>query len=248
MTQRESNFAKYLSLKGEKFSNELHDYNHSYFTSLNGNYFAIACAISLCWTGHAKYEDAFVTYASSYIQGVTTKNHSISHEYSKRFGIEELDSTLTNFRLFYKEIKHLLPDFNTCSIHDINRLQQRLLNLLNQLRTSRKIIGIGPWLFLGPFKIILIDQKRLWDNDGINSIILPTGMEVDRGINRLINEEYIFMNDFDSNWLKEATGSLLDNYATCQMVHTHIIKIAELSQSSALHINSSLYEYGKDLI
>ncbi len=124
-------------------------------------------------------------------------------------------------------------------------MQQRLLSQLNDFRNTGQVTGIGPWLFLGPFKIILGDQQRLWNIQGIDAIVLPTGMEIDRGINRLIDEGYTFMNDFDPHWLEENTNSLLDNYATCSMVHTHIIKIAEIARTSALHINSALYSYGR---
>jgi|GEM_PF-3198182 len=245
MTKRDIEMAKYLSREGYLFSIELHDTNRNYFDTLTDSYFAIASAIALCWTGHAKYENDFIEYASSFIDGTIVKDITIAPNYCKRFGVDELDNALVNFRAYYRKVKHLMPVFTTCTVQHINRLQQNLLNQLNTLRNAGQVSGIGPWLFLGPFKIILGDQQRLWNIDGIDAIVLPTGMEVDRGINRLKNEGYTFMNDFDPHWLEETTGSLLDNYATCSMVHTHIIKIAELANSSALHINSSLYQYGR---
>ena len=75
--------------------------------------------------------------------------------------------------------------------------------------------------------------------------IIPTALMILALINRLKNAGYTFMNDFDPHWLEETTGSILDNYATCNMVHTNIIKIAELAKTSALHINSALYQYGR---
>lgn len=246
MTKRDITIAEYLAKEGQAFSIELHDSNRDYFDNLTDSYFAIASAIALCWTGHAKYESAFVEYASSFIDGTIAKDMTIAPNYCKRFGVDELDNALVNFRAYYKQVRQLMPNFTTCSIQDINRLQQRLLSKLNDLRNTGQVSGIGPWLFLGPFKIILGDQQRLWTIDGVNAIVLPTGMEVDRGINRLINKGYTFMNDFDPHWLKETTGSLLDNYATCSMVHTHIIKIGELAKTSALHVNSALYQYGRE--
>jgi hypothetical protein len=245
MTKRDIGIADYLAREGQAFSIELHDSNRDFFQDLTDSYFAIASAIALCWTGHAKHERAFVEYAAAFIDGTIAKDTTIAPNFCKRFGVDELDNALTNFRAFYRRVRNLMPDFNTCSIQEINRLQQRLLSQLNDLRNSGQVSGIGPWLFLGPFKIILGDQQRLWDIDGINAIVLPTGMEVDRGINRLRNEGYTFMSDFDPHWLEETTGSLLDNYATCSMVHTHIIKVAELAKTSALHVNSALYQYGR---
>ncbi|MFA7380472.1 MAG: hypothetical protein WC150_08430 [Bacteroidia bacterium] len=245
MKNRDIEIADYLAKEGHSFSIELHDYNHGYFQNLTESYFAIASAIALCWTGHAKFESAFVEYASAFIDGKIAKDNTIAAKFCKRFGFDDLDSAMTNFRAYYRKVRHLMPNFNSCSVQDINRLQQRLLSQLNDLRDKGQVSGIGPWLFLGPFKIILGDQQRLWDIDGINAIVLPTGIEVDRGIIRLIREGYTFMNDFDPHWLEETTGSLLDNYATCSMVHTHIIKVAELAKTSALHVNSALYQYGR---
>lgn len=245
MTNRDVEIADYLAEEGYLFSIELYDDNHAYFQNLTDSYFAIASAIALCWTGHAKFESGFVEYASAFIGGTIAKDHTIAAKFCKRFSREELDNALTNFRAYYKRVRHLMPGFNSCSVQDINRLQQRLLSQLNDLRNTGQIRGIGPWLFLGPFKIILGDQKRIWEIEGINAIVLPTGIEVDRGISRLKNEGYTFMKDFDRHWLEETTGSLLDNYATCSMVHTHIIKIAELANTSALHVNSALYQYGR---
>lgn len=245
MTKRDLAIAGYLGKEGLSFSTELRKENHEYFDYLSNSYFSIASAIALCWTGHAKFEDAFVEYAAGFIDGILPKDPSIAISYCKRFGVEELEDALANFRAYYRRVRNLMPDFNRCSIQDINKLQQRLLSQLNNFRNSGEVSGIGPWLFLGPFKIILGDQQRFWSIDGINAIVLPTGMEVDKGINRLISEGYTFMHDFDPYWLEENTGSLLDNYATCSMVHTHIIKIAELAKTSALHINSALYQYGR---
>ena len=245
MTKRDISIAEYLGCEGHAFSIALYNDNHEYFTTLTNSYFSIASAIALCWTGHAKFEDDFVEYAAGFIDGVLPKDADIAINYSKRFGADELDNVLANFRAYYRRVRNLMPDFNSCSIQAINKLQQRLLSQLNNFRNSGEVSGIGPWLFLGPFKIILGDQQRLWNVDGINAIVLPTGIEVDRGINRLISEGYTFMDDFDPHWLEENTGSLLDNYATCSMVHTHIIKVAELAKTSALHINSALYQYGR---
>lgn len=245
MTKKDIEIADYLAREGYSFSIDLRNGNRDYFERLPDSYFAIASAIALCWTGHAKYESNFIEYAAAFIDGTIAKDHTIASNYSKRFGVDELDNALVNFRAYYRRVRHLMPDFNVCSVQEINRLQQRLLNQLNDLRNSGQVSGIGPWLFLGPFKIILGDQQRLWEIDGINAIVLPTGMEVDRGINRLVHDGYTFMRDFDLHWLEETTGSLLDNYATCSMVHTHIIKVAELAKTSALHVNSALYQYGR---
>lgn len=245
MTKSDIQIADYLGAHGLIFCEELHTRSHHFFQTLPNNYFAIACAISLCWTGHSKFDDDFIIYASAFIDAKVAKDAKIAQKYSLRFGEEGLDTALTNFRIYLNRVKNIIPDFNICSVQDINILQQRLLGKLSQLRDNGEVVGIGPWLFLGAFKIILEDQKRLWNNEGLDAIIMPTGLEVDRGIVRLKNEGYTFMKDFDLHWLEENTGSLSDNYATCIMVHSHIVKIAKIAKTSALHVNSALYKYGR---
>lgn len=247
MTKKDRLIAEYLAEKGLEFSLELNGRNREYFDYLADHYFAIAAAISLCWTGHAQYEDKFIEYASSFIDGTVAKDSSMAKKYARRFGEEKLDMALRGFRSFFRRIRNKMPDFKACSIQDINKLQVRSLSLLDSYRQSGEVVGIGPWLFLGPFKIILEDQDRLWENEGIGAIIMPTGYEVNKGILKLKAEGYKIMNDFDVNWL-EQNNSILDNFATCHMVHSHIIKIAEFGKSSALHINSALYKYGRDEI
>ena len=247
MTKKDITIAEYLAVEGTAFSIELNERNRHYFDDHSEDYFAVAAAISLCWTGHAKYEDEFIKYAAKFISGKISKDNTIASMYALRFGEEKLDTSLTGFRAYFNRTKNIMPDFRICSVQDMNRVQIRLLNLLNGFRISGEVTGIGTWLFLGPFKIILEDQQRLWNLTGLGSITMPTGYEVNKGIIRLKNEGYTFMRDFDLNWLSD-TNSLLDNYATCLMVHDHILKIANVGKTSALHINSALYKYGKDEI
>jgi hypothetical protein len=237
--------AQYLAREGYAFSVSLTNDNRQFFNTLPYTYYAIASAIALCWTNHAQFEKGFIEYASGFIDGKIAKDPSIAKTYCFRFGEASLDGALSNYRLFYSQIKKFMPDFQTCSMQEINSLQVKLLSQLDTLRNKKTITGIGIWLFLGPFKIILGDQERFWDNEGINSIVLPLGIEVNRGINRLIQENYGFMVDFDTHWLEEDTGSLLGGYATSSMAQTHLSKIAAIAKTSVLHINSGLWKYGK---
>lgn len=245
MSAKETAIAHNLSVEGQAFSEELRDDNRWYFENLPDSYFAIAAAISLTWTKHAAYKDEFITYASGYIDGKLERDPLIASRFCLRFGREELDNALLNYRRYYNQVRDLMIDFNKCDVNQLNRLQQKLLNKLSNLRNEGIISGIGPWLFTGPFKIILSDQDRLWDQDGIDAIVLPTGLEVDRGINRLIKEGYSFMRDFDRTWLEE-NYSLLDSYGTYSMVHTFISNIGHIASTPALHINSALYLYGRN--
>ena len=234
-----------LSEQGKIFSKDLRDNNRGYFKNLPYSYFAIASAISLTWTRHALYEQEFINYAAGFIDGVNAYEADMSTKFSYRFGVEGLEVALKNYRTYYNRSRDLMIDFDSCNTHQLSRLQTKLLNRLDTLRKGNLVTAIGPWLFTGPFKIILSDKDSLWDNDGLNAIVLPTGMEVDRGIERLIAEDYSFVRDFDVNWLKQSSNSLLDSYGTYNIVHTFISNIGKLTDTPAIHINSALYLYGK---
>lgn len=190
MNKRDIDIANQLSEQGEKFSEDLRNNNRYYFEHLPYSYFAIASAISLTWTRHAQYEPEFIDYAAGFIDGENTYDSDIVLKFSYRFGAEGLETALKNYRIYYNRSRDLMIDFDSCNTHQLSRLQTKLLNRLDMLRNTNVVSAIGPWLFTGPFKIILSDKDGLWDNDGLNAIVLPTGMEVDRGIEKLITEDY----------------------------------------------------------
>lgn len=248
MRKNDLEIAQVLSHEGLEFSKELRDENRWYFDNLPNSYFSIAAAIGLTWTRHAKFDQEFITYAAGYIDGTTNLDPEIPGRFSFRFGPAGLGAALLNYRRYYRDVRTHMPDFRTCDVHALTRLQSRLLGRLDTLRTEQRVTGIGPWLFTGPFKIILGDQDRLWNQEGINSIVLPGGVEINRGIRRLMKEGHTFVRDFDMNWLEETSGSLLDNFATYNLFHTYLVNIGNITNTPALHINSSLYLYGKQEI
>lgn len=236
-----------LSKEGIKFSSEIKDINKLYFDDLSSSYFSIAVAISLTWTKHANLEDEFIEYAAEYIDSSTKYDSNITKRFASRFGVEQLDNVLLNYRKFNEIIKDTIPDFKSCDILEIIKLQQNMLNKLHDLRAKGSISLIGPWLFTGPFKIILSDQERFWNEPGLNAIVLPTGFEVDKGLKMLLKQNYDFMQSFDSNWLK-SDHSLLDNYGTYHLIHKFMENIGKITNTPALHINSGIYLLGKNEI
>lgn len=247
LSQRDKEMMELLSREGLEFSEFLRDRNNSYFRTRRVPYFAVACALALCWTSHAKYEDAFVEYAAGYIAG-GAKDHTASVRFCLRFGADELERALDGYRILFSRHHRIFPDFEHCDIHQLSRFQQRLLQLVNSDRQQGIIRGIGIWLFLGPFKIMLSDQNRLWNVDGIDAIDLPTGLEVDRAIRKLIREGYSFMEGFNVHWLEEGNGNLIDLFTISHMAHDYIQRIATQAGTKALHINSAMYMLGRDEI
>ncbi|WP_281979629.1 hypothetical protein [Tenacibaculum mesophilum] len=239
--------AIYLENNGRFFSKELKKELDVFYNSLENknSYFAITLGISLTWTKHAKYNQDFVEYAAGFIDGKISKNEQIINDNAYRFGYEGLEIALRSYRVFLRKVKPNLIDFNNCTVDELTKLQHKLLDRVTFLKRKGEILGIGPWLFLGPFKIIVNHQERLWDKPNLNDIVLATGVEVERGMKRLKSEDYSFMKDFDLNWLEQGSRELLVSYGTCSILHERMKKIAEIAQTTVIHINSGLHLYGK---
>lgn len=248
--KRDIEHARLLAEKGLEFSYSLRDDMDFHFSRLTSeySYFSIALAISLTWTKHAQYTAPFIEYAAGFIDGKLPKNEEIISVSVYRFGYETLETALTSYRMFLNRVKTILPDFSNCALDEITRLQHTLLRRLNTLRENREVFGIGCWLFLGPFKIILGHQERLWESANVNDIVLATGFEVEKGLHKLGHERFTFMNDFDVNWLDQGPNGLLESYGTCMILHERMKIIAEIANTPAIHINSALYLYGKNEI
>lgn len=245
--ERDRAHAILLAERGLEFSHVLRNDMDYYFRRLSSDcsYFSIALAISLTWTKHAKYNEQFVDYAAQFIDGRIQKDENIIQNSQYRFGYETLEIALTSYRMFLRRVRGILPDFHTCSLDEITRLQHNLLSRLHTLRETREVLGIGCWLFLGPFKIILGHQERLWTTSNIDDLVLATGVEVERGLYRLRDNDYSFMRDFDNNWLDQGSRGLLESYGTCIILHDRMKIIAEIANTPAIHVNSALYLYGK---
>jgi hypothetical protein len=242
---REMKIAHYLSEEGFRFNCELRDTYKHFFENLRNSYFSIASALGFCWSGYADNNDEFIQYTTNYLDGKIKRNSEISKKYCFRFGADKLEDALMNYKIYYEHIKHLNFNFKQISLNKLNQLQQILLTRLDALKRGGTVRGIGPWLFLGPFKILLCHQDRLWNNKIIDSIVLPTGSEVDRGIKRLKEEKYTFLDDFDIKYLREGAGSIIDGYGTCAIIHKKMIEIGSFTNTPALHINSALHLYGR---
>lgn len=239
--------AEYIANHGKIFSNNLKNDLDGFYDSLieSNSYFAISLAISLTWTKHATYNQTFVGYAANFIDGIVAKNEAMIQNNAYRFGPKGLETALKSYRMYIRRIRNDLVDFDHCTVDELTKLQHKLLNKVSFMKRDGEITGIGPWLFLGPFKIIINHQKRLWNEPNLNDIVLATGFEVEKGMRRLKSEDYSFMSNFDLNWLEQGSNELLESYGTCTILHERMKKIGEIVNSPAIHINSGLYLYGR---
>jgi hypothetical protein len=237
-----------FAIDGEQFSAELRDENLAFFTELESShrYYSIALAIALTWTKHAKYEADFIRYAVGFFDSQDSTDASLVERFALRFGAESLERAMNGLRTFENNLSAVVPDFHTCDVKDIKKFQDKSLQRLYRLIQDSQVSGVGPWLFLGPIKVILGVQDRFWGDPNIDSIILPTGVEVNRGIRKLIANNSLLVKDFDPNWIVNEEGGLMEGFSNDQLIHNVLRKIAEIGETRVLHINSAFYLYGKE--
>jgi hypothetical protein len=235
-----------LALKGIKFSEELYNNNIDMYDQLNPtyDYFSIALSIALTWTRHAQYKFEFVKYACSFFIKEVELDNNILKKYHYRFGDEGLAQAMTGLLEYRDAILKIIPDFTSCDSKALKKFQDRSLNILSNLKNSRKAYGVGPWLFLGPMKIIVGMEKRLWNDPGIDAIILPSGIEVQRGITKLIDSGFGLAQSFDRHHLENEEKSLLEGFSIDTLIQNFLAQIAKRADTRVLHINSAFYLLG----
>ncbi len=238
---------KQFADEGEKFSEEIRENNLEIINSYinHYSYFNICLAIALTWTKHAKHDFGFFDYAINFFENNELLDAEEIKNYSYRFGHISLGSSMNGLRQFKNSVLSITPDFSICDAKEIKKYQDSSLTILHKLIDDEKVSGVGPWLFLGPLKIIIGTEKRLWDDPNIDAVLLPTGMEVNRGIEKLVKDESPLARDFDPNWLVNEEQSLLEGISNDGLVQGVLQKIATIANTRVLHINSAFYLYGR---
>lgn len=233
---------------GFAFSIELLEANLEMFNLLesSNSYFSIANAIALTWTKHAKFEKEFIKLAADHFDGYSKFDFEMAEMFKYRFGSESLFNAIDGLSSYINKIRKITPDFKSCSAKDLKKFQDTSFVRLVSMKNKHEAYGVGPWLFLGPFKIILGIERRLWEQPEIDSIILPSGVEVCRGIKKIIKSGYPVCESFEESYLYNEEKSLTEGYTIDTLVHGLLSDIARIGETRCIHINSAFYLYGSE--
>lgn len=236
--------AKTIAKQGEKMNLEISSEQGDLLRSFNdSDYFTLAIASAFTWTGHAVKQDGFLKLAIDYL---TTGNMSLLNKIKKftgRFGPQSLSSGLQGWKAILNQLDE--QDVLSCDAQGLHNIQAQCLNIVYRLLNQQRILGVGPWLFCAPFKIIAVHRKNLWGSEKLDDVLMPLGLEVVRGVRKLIRHGYTYAHGLDKNMLSEEEGHLIEGMGTVALVQGLSKKIAQISHKRVLHINSGLYLYGK---
>jgi hypothetical protein len=205
---------------------------------------AIYCAEALIWTRHAQRGDGFMRAACDYLINGTSEALELATEAAWRFGPETLGNALQAFR-------ELLADAGISdlpvSIPELQRLQGECMNLVATAKDNHRMRGLGPWLFLAPFKIHITYHPELWDDQDLDAATMPLGMAVGRSLKELMRGEIIAKGavpEIDEDDYLTSGQAFLDALADVVLWQEQQRLLAEAGSSRVHHINSGLYEMG----
>ncbi len=149
---------------------------------------AIYCAEALIWTRHAQRGDDFVRAACNYLIHGTPEALELATEAAWRFGPEKLSGALQAFRQFLSDTG--VSDLPV-SIPDLQRLQGEYMDMVATAKDNHRMRGLGPWLFLAPFKIHITHHPELWDDQDLDAVTMPLGTAVGRSLKELVRDGII---------------------------------------------------------
>jgi hypothetical protein len=229
---------RFLAQEGLTSNLKLHVVLSNTFTKYQGHEtLSIVFAQSLLWTAHAHDNDGFLDYAIPFFESTAMVSDSEVRRHAMRGGHDTLATTLINLRHFKNDLK-VVPDFHTCSAKDFVKFQKRAYTTIVNGKSAGTITYIGPWLFLGPMKIILCAEQRLWNDPDIDTLILPSGVEVIRGIRILLRDTNLITSLVPED-LVEIEGDIYSGHSRDCLINNQLKNIAVKANSTVLHINTA---------
>ncbi len=244
MTSR--GFEDLLAHRGEEMSLEICSEQENLINTYGGdNYFAVAVANAFTWTGHAVKQEAFFESTVDYLSTGRLASLSNALAFSGRFGAERLNEALRGWKVSLDQMSSVIESISSCDAKELYTIQRTCLSVISQLLDKRQLSGIGPWLFCAPFKIVAAHRRGLWQNESLDEVWMPLGLEVVRGVRKLIRSGYTYFRELHGDMLSEEEGGLKEGLGTILLLQNGSKKIAQITKTRVLHINSGLYLYGR---
>lgn len=237
---KSSEAAQSLAQAGEDFNNEKNNEYEGIAKKNVDKLFFLAIAISLEWGGYARKDEAYYQYATDYLADDNMEALDKASEYTVK-GESQVRVVLSAWKKLLKQ-SGLSPISGKFTLDELVQFQKSLLDEYSRLKVSNRLTHIGPWFLLAPFKILLLMRKDLWNEEKLDQIIMPAGLQVDKAIKLL-----------ESKGVKEVSGhkSSLDDkdsnvsLENAQITHRDQEKLAKTLQPKVFHINSGLHLIGQ---
>lgn len=198
-------------------------------------------AETLSWSDYAIPSPDYYSVLMDYLQGNVEESSVRWQDFAGRFGSDKLREVARRFLALQEYVPTGLVD-GTASAADLYNFQQKGMNKSLDLAKKGMLHGFGPWLFCGPYKIFSLLQRNLWGESRLQDVYMPLGSRVVRGLNLLSKNK---VSNIDASLLRPEEPGLSDSgFGTVFMAHSFQKRLADLSGSLVLHINSGLHVLG----
>jgi hypothetical protein len=153
-------------------------------------------------------------------------------------------ATLWRIVLITQDASTITDDY---SATDIWLYQEIVLNSAGLLGIRKIPKGIGPWLFLGPFKLLAAWKPQYWGSMEFEHLLYPFGKEEVSALG--------FLKEQKADWLGNNLERILQieeqNFSTASATITQAQDIqkglAKVAGTHLLHINAGLNKLGASL-
>lgn len=241
--------AALLAVEGLAFEQEWRGRVHESIAAAQGApTLAVYLAEALRWTRHANRTSRdYIPAACRYI--VCNDSDALEEAVRAhwRFGPEGLQTSLQAMREFY-------PMFGrenlAMRVSELIRVQNDLLERTVHAKSQGRLKGLGPWLFLGVFKIHLTYHHELLQDAQVNGLTMPLGSQAVRALRLLVGNGTLAGNDipdfgddtsYDGATSDEDFANGIANATWCMDVQR---RLAESASSTVPRINNGLYRLG----
>lgn len=242
---REEKISKLLASCGESMSLEIREGINKLVKDFPSvDIFAISIVEAYIWSMHAINDPAYYKEGIKFLTGNAAGNIEGVIKFSRRYGEESFGKSIQSWKLIYDSLKDKIEMIRNCTANELKAFQDHCFNIAEKMARKKQIAHLGAWTFCAPFKIFVIYRKELWSDSSIDQVWMPLGLEVNRGVKKLIRKKYTFVSDLDEGMLSEEEGGLLEGIGTLLQVQDVSMRIAKLACSRIFHINSGFFKLG----
>lgn len=214
------------------------------------NPLAIIMAKALVWSDYANKSDDSFNYLVDFIDANAQVVEAEFEKASGRMGFDNLKKSAQAYRAFLNHIKRLDFSIHTATTKDLLSRNRSWLSWVERMKTEGKLSGFGTWFFSVTFYGIICLREDLWHQSELESVLMPFGVEVNRGLKKakkagLPALQAIDENKFRRNEQNPYEINLNENYSTLLQLQSYINEIAKITGTGVIVINAGLYNLGR---
>lgn len=229
---------KMLSIIKDELEDDLADWEENHPI-------AVMMALALQWADYSTNKTFAFDYLVHFINADVAVNNDKFEKAKGRYGVEALKSTAQSYRKFLNWIKQ--DDFRheSASAKTLISKQNKWLSWVTIQKAQGAVSGFGAWFFAILFYQIVLLRQELWEDSSLESLCMPTGLEVNKGLRKAKKAGLPAFQNMDETKLIPYDADITDSFSQLMVVQSYLNEVAKKTSSSVIVINAGLYSLGK---